>query len=448
MSKRLRPHKTNDCLARSNVALLAAICQRGKPALKSVGIFLGTSTTVRKHPFSDMRALVVDDDPLMTELIAMLLRDCGFAQVDTADSGQAALENLSRHPIHVLICDLNMPGMDGIQLMSRIAALEQRPAIILISGEHSRILDSSRQFAEAKQLTLLGVLRKPVAREPLIAVLDLYRPDTEIPRPQAAHAPMDAAYLSKGIVGEALCLLYQPKIDLRSGGLAGVEALLHWTDPTFGVMPSVQIVDAAEKFDLIDDLTLAVLARAARDRRAAVGRGIFIDFAVNISLKNLQNEDIVERMLEIVSSEFSEPSDFTLEITETHLVDDLAKVLEPLLRLRLLGFKIALDDYGTGASSMQLLSQLPSTELKIDRSFVTAAPRSTQGRAFMQSAVELGHQMGQSIVAEGIETEEQRVLALELGCQIGQGYLFSRPLPFEELLAMVGRMPLIANDAM
>ena len=401
---------------------------------------------MRKHSFSDMRALVVDDDPLMTELIAMLLRDCGFAQIDTANSGQAALEHLSLHATHVLICDLNMPGMDGIQLMSRIAELDQRPAIILVSGEHSRILDSSRQFAEAKQLTLLGVLRKPVAREPLISVLDLYRSDIDVPRPDTAHVPLDVAYLSKGIAGEALRLFYQPKIDLRSGDLVGVEALLHWTDPTSGVVPSAQIVDAAEKFDLIDDLTLAVLARAARDRKTAADRGISIDFAINVSLKNLQNANIVERMLEIVSSESNEPSDFTLEITETHLVDDLAKVLEPLLRLRLLGFKIALDDYGTGASSMQLLSQLPSTELKIDRSFVTAAPRSTQGRAFMQSAVELGRQMGQSIVAEGIETEEQRVLTLELGCQIGQGYLFSRPLPFEELLAMVGRMPHVVDD--
>lgn len=402
---------------------------------------------MRKHSFSDMRALVVDDDPLMTELIAMLLRDCGFAQIDTVDSGQAALEHLSRHASHVLICDLNMPGMDGIQLMSRIAELDQRPAIILVSGEHSRILDSSRQFAEAKQLTLLGVLRKPVAREPLISVLDHYRSDIDTPRPDAAHVPLGAEYLSKGIAGEALGLLYQPKIELHSGGLVGVEALLHWIDPTFGVVPSAQIVDAAEKFDLIDDLTLAVLARAARDRRTAADRGIFIDFAINVSLKNLRNANIVERMLEIVSSESNEPSEFTLEITETHLVDDLAKVLEPLLRLRLLGFKIALDDYGTGASSMQLLSQLPSTELKIDRSFVTAAPRSTQGRAFMHSAVELGRQMGQSIVAEGIETEEQRALALELGCQIGQGYLFSRPLPFGDLLDMAGRAPSIADGA-
>lgn len=393
------------------------------------------------NPFSGLRALVVDDDFLMTELIAMLLRDCGFVQIDIADGGHAALEHLSRRTADLLICDLNMPGMDGVQLMSRIAALDQRPAIILVSGEHSRILDSSRQFAEAKQLTLLGVLRKPVAREPLISLLNLYRPETELPRADSIHAPLDANSLSQGIDNGAVRLLYQPKIDLRSGGMVGVEALLHWTDPTFGIVPSAHVVEAAEQSGLIDQLTLAVLAQAARDRKIAANRGVFLDFAVNVSLKNLYDADIVERMLDAVATGLGEPSDFTLEITETHLVDDLAKILEPLLRLRLFGFKISLDDYGTGASSMQLLSQLPSTELKIDRSFVTAAPRSAQGRAFMQSAVELALQMGQSIVAEGIETEEQRALALELGCRIGQGYLFSRPIPFEELIAMAGGMP-------
>jgi EAL domain-containing protein (putative c-di-GMP-specific phosphodiesterase class I) len=391
--------------------------------------------------FSGFRALVVDDDPLMTELIAMLLRDCGFVQIDIADGGHAALEHLSRSTADLLICDLNMPGMDGVQLMSRIAALEQRPAIILVSGEHSRILDSSRQFAEAKQLTLLGVLRKPVAREPLISLLDLYRPQTELPRADPVHAPLDAAYLSESIGNGAVRLLYQPKMDLRSGGMVGVEALLHWTHPTSGILPSALVVDAAEQCGLIDELTLAVLARATRDRRTAAEKGVFLDFAINVSLKNLHHANIVERMLDAVAAGLGEPSDFTLEITETHLVDDLARILEPLLRLRLFGFKISLDDYGTGASSMQLLSQLPSTELKIDRSFVTAAPKSAQGRAFMQSAVELALQMGQSIVAEGIETEEQRALALELGCQVGQGYLFSRPLPFEELMAMAGGMP-------
>lgn len=384
---------------------------------------------------TNLRVLVVDDDPMMTTLIGMLLHGHGVERADTANEGAAALECLAAQAADLLICDLNMPGMDGVQLLNRIAALDRRPAIILLSGEDSRILDSSRQFAEAKRLAVLGVLRKPVAREALIELLHRYRPDSghlDCDQPQAG---LDAKEMSDGLGNGAPNLVYQPKIDLRTGALVGVEGLLRWHDPVRGSVAPAETVSAAERHGLIDELTLAVLARAAQDRSFAAERGLATNFAINLSLQNLRKSDIVERMHGIVTDTDSEPSDFTLEITETHLVDDIARVLEALIRLRLLGFKISLDDYGTGASTMQMLSQLPSTELKIDRSFVAAAPHSAQGRAFLQSAIELGLQMEQSIVAEGIETEEERALALELGCHFGQGYLFAKPLSIGALLA-------------
>lgn len=384
--------------------------------------------------FSRARTLVVDDDPMMAELLSMFLRDCGLAQIETADEGQAALDLLSTRPADLLICDLNMPGMDGVQLISRVATLEHRPAIILLSGEDPRILESSRQFAEAKELKVLGVLGKPVAREPLMALLLRHDPDLELRGDKQQHVAVDAARLRAGLDNGAVSLIYQPKVDLHSGKVVGVEALLQWEDPVSGRVPTIDVVTAAEEYGMIDELTLAVLARAARDRRYAADHGLALDFAINLSMKNLGDPAIVDRMLDIVANEGCEPSDFTLEITETHLVDDLARILEPLLRLRLLGFRIALDDYGTGASTMQMLSQLPSSEMKLDRSFVAAGPRSPQGRILLQSAVELGLQMDQSIVAEGIETDEERALALELGCHVGQGYLFARPLPLDALL--------------
>lgn len=383
---------------------------------------------------SGLRAVVVDDDALMTELISMLLRDCGLEQIRTANAGEAALELLAAHPAHLLICDLNMPGMDGVQLINRVAALDPRPAILLLSGEDPRILDSSRQFAEAKQLTVLGVLRKPVARDPLLTLLRAYRPEARAGRDESRQATFDGAGLHVGLARGALRLAYQPKVELRTGQLVGVESLLRWRDPTHGNVLPLAVVSAAEAQGLIDDLTLAVLARAAEDRRVLADRGCAINFAVNLSLQNLKRVGIVERMREIVADARGTPADFTLEVTETHLVDDLAQVLEALIRLRLLGFNISLDDYGTGASTMQLLSQLPSSELKIDRSFVAAGPLSGQGRAFLRSAVELGLQMGQTVVAEGVETDAERDLVAKLGCQLGQGYLFARPMSLDALL--------------
>lgn len=385
--------------------------------------------------FPGLRVLVADDDSMMTALLSMILSDYGIDLVGIADNGNAAFELLSSKAADVLICDLNMPGMDGVQLMGLISTLEQRPAIIVLSGEDSRILDSSRQFAEAKSLTVLGVLNKPIAHESLAALLARFRHDEQQSINKVPDVALDRKRIRAGLEGAALQLSYQPKVDLRTGRLAGVEGLLRWTDPESGVLcPSGEVILAAERHSMIDELTLAIFAQAVRDRRIAAARGLAVNFAINLSLENLKEASIADQMLTIATRESATPADFTLEITETHLIDDLARILEPLLRLRLQGFKIALDDFGTGASTMQMLSQLPSTELKIDRSFVAAGPIGPQGRAFLQSAVELGRQMGQSIVAEGIETQEELELAIELGCHLGQGYLFSRPLPLEDLM--------------
>lgn len=384
---------------------------------------------------SNLRVLVVDDDPMMTALVEVLLHTHGIQRICSVNEGAAALEKLAAQTFDLLVCDLNMPGMDGVQLINRMATLGHRPAIILLSGEDPRILDSSRQFAEVKQLVVLGVLRKPIAHDSLINLLRGYQPnlqqgDDGMP----LHTDLDASDLRTGLSSSSLRVAYQPKIDLRTGDLVGVECLLRWNDPKFGNVAPADVVSAAERYGLIDGLTLGVLARAAQDRLLAASHGFTTNFAINLSLKNLREANIVDRIHQIVVDTHGVPSDFTLEITETHLVDDLARVLEALIRLRLLGFKISLDDYGTGASTMQMLSQLPTTELKIDRSFVASAPHSSQGRAFLRSAVELGLQMGQSVVAEGIETESERTCAVELGCQLGQGYLFSRPLSLEILI--------------
>ncbi|HWU69992.1 MAG TPA: EAL domain-containing response regulator [Pseudoxanthomonas sp.] len=385
--------------------------------------------------FPGLRVLVVDDDSMMTALLSMILSDYDVDLVGVANNGNAALELLSGKAADVLICDLNMPGMDGVQLMGLVSTLEQRPAIIVLSGEDSRILDSSRQFAEAKNLTVLGVLNKPIAHESLVALLARYQRKEQRAANKAPDVALDQAHIRAGLEGTALRLSYQPKVDLRTGRLVGVEGLLRWTDPESGVLcPPGEVIMAAERHHLINELTLAIFAQAVRDRRIAAAGGLAVNFAINLSLENLKEASIADQMLMIAAREAATPSDFTLEITETHLIDDLARILEPLLRLRLQGFKIALDDFGTGASTMQMLSQLPSTELKIDRSFVAAGPLGSQGRAFLQSAVELGRQMGQSIVAEGIETNKELELAIELGCHLGQGYLFSRPLPLEDLM--------------
>jgi EAL domain-containing protein (putative c-di-GMP-specific phosphodiesterase class I)/AmiR/NasT family two-component response regulator len=389
----------------------------------------------------DVRALVVDDDPVMVDIISTLLTDAGLVTVDTATNGAAALKHLASHPVHVLICDLNMPGMDGIRLMSHVASLADSPAIILLSGEDPRVLDVSRQFAEAKGLTILGVMGKPVHLESLMDALRRYRPTGRRLSRDTHEIELTGDGLRAGFEVGALQLAYQPKVDLKDGSLIGVEALLRWEDSELGHVPAPVVVRAAESASLIDALTLAVLTRAVLDRAVLLRQGIDINIAFNVSMHNLHNLTIIDRMSEIITSAHDQPDRFTLEVTETHLMDNLTHVLEALIRSRLQGFKVAIDDYGTGAATMQFLMQLPSTELKIDRSFVAAAPRSEHGRVVLQSAIELGLRLGQTVIVEGVETEGEAQVARELGCHFAQGYLYARPMSLDELIAWAGTHP-------
>lgn len=381
-----------------------------------------------------LRALVVDDDPFISEVVVNALRDAGVSLIETAEDGKSALESLIRHPVELLVCDLNMPGMDGIHLMSQLATSALPPAIVLLSGEDLRILDASRQFAEAKHLTVLGVLRKPLTHDVLVEVLHRYQPMLRRLNRASLKLRLDEASLLHGLATGALQLLHQPKVDLRDGSLAGVESLLRWNDARIGAIPPQEVIRAAEDAQVIDALTQEILVQAVQDRAILLSCGMDIDVSINVSMHNLVNARIVDHMSDIVRAFGDFPSRYTLEITENHLIKDLAQVLETLIRARLRGFKIAIDDYGTGAATMQLLMQLPSTELKIDRIFISMASRHDLGRSMLQSAVELGLQLGQTVTAEGVETAVQDRIARESGCHLGQGYYYGRPMTTDALM--------------
>jgi EAL domain-containing protein (putative c-di-GMP-specific phosphodiesterase class I)/CheY-like chemotaxis protein len=382
-----------------------------------------------------LNALIVDDDPFMGEIVAYTLREAGLVSIRQATDGKSALDSMAAQVVELLVCDLNMPGMDGIHLMRHVAALAIPPAIILLSGNDPRILDASRQYAEAKNLIVLGTLSKPLMPGALVKVLQRYRPMLENRRRVSGSVRLDEASFRHGLETGALQLAHQPKVDLGNGSLIGIESLLRWQDERLGPIPPYEVVRAAEDAKMIDVLTQSILSQAVQDRARLVGHGMDINVSINVSMHNLLNAVIVDCMSDIISATGDLPSRYTLEVTETHLVEDLALVLETLIRARLRGFLIAIDDYGTGAASMQLLMQLPSTELKIDRAFIAMGPRHDLGRSMLKSAIELGLKLGQTVTAEGIESAAEATLATELGCHQGQGYFYGYPMSLDALIA-------------
>ncbi|MEO7786332.1 MAG: EAL domain-containing protein [Sphingomicrobium sp.] len=248
-------------------------------------------------------------------------------------------------------------------------------------------------------------------------------------------APADLGMLDgfeRALINNRLHLAYQPKVSLVDGSLKRVEALVRWDDPMLGPVPPSRFVPLAERNGLIDPLTHWGLRTALSQWRVWHKQGIDICLAFNISalsLEQLDFPDLVERMcraLEVPTERL------VLELTEG-ATQPLIKLMDTLTRFRIKGIGLAIDDFGTGYSTLMQLRQLPFTELKIDRFFLTDMMESADSRLIVKTMIDLAHGLGLTATAEGVETEAQLRLLRELGCDVAQGYLIATPLAPETL---------------
>jgi EAL domain-containing protein (putative c-di-GMP-specific phosphodiesterase class I) len=238
--------------------------------------------------------------------------------------------------------------------------------------------------------------------------------------------------LARALKGQQLHMLYQPKVNLRDGSLVRVEALVRWDDPELGSVEPSRFVPLAEEHGLIDDLTQWGLRTILRQWLDWRDEGIDTEIAFNISalsLEHLDFPDLVERMCAALEV----PTDrLVLELTEG-ATQPLVKLMDTLTRFRIKGIGLAIDDFGTGYSSLMQLRQLPFTEVKIDQAFVADVAHSRDCQLIVEAIIVLGHGLGLTVTAEGVETAEQLRIVRELGADIGQGYLISPPLDPEAL---------------
>jgi EAL domain-containing protein (putative c-di-GMP-specific phosphodiesterase class I) len=244
---------------------------------------------------------------------------------------------------------------------------------------------------------------------------------------------IDAADLSNAIGAGHLTLAYQPKVALGSNDLVGVEALARWRHPGLGPIPPSDFIPLAEASGLIDRLTEWVVGRAAGDWTAWRAKGLTTAISVNVSAKSLDRLEFPDLVAGICRKHGMPGKHLMIELTES-ATQEVVKLLDTLTRFRIKGMGIALDDFGTGDSSLAQLAQLPFSELKIDKSFVMGADGSKDSRVIVQAIVDLGHNLGMQVVAEGVETKATAEFLVGLGCDIAQGYYFAKPMSAGELL--------------
>jgi EAL domain-containing protein (putative c-di-GMP-specific phosphodiesterase class I) len=258
-----------------------------------------------------------------------------------------------------------------------------------------------------------------------------YAPELDVNSPRRLALLAD---LRHAIDERALSLHYQPKVELASGEVRGVEALVRWNHPELGPIPPIEFVPLAESTALIHPLTTFVLETALRQQREWHDRGYDLSMAVNLSARSLLDVGLPLQISALLTAHGVEPARLVLEITESTLMTDPARALRVLDALDALGVRISIDDFGTGYSSLARLKDLPVHELKIDRAFVTSMQTIHSDAVIVRSTIDLARNLGLAVVAEGVEDRSVLNELGDLGCDAAQGYYLSRPVPPAELL--------------
>ncbi|MDR7335082.1 EAL domain-containing protein [Roseateles asaccharophilus] len=241
--------------------------------------------------------------------------------------------------------------------------------------------------------------------------------------------------LRRAVENDELRLYLQPKVDLHQGRVVGAEALVRWQHPTRGLVPPMQFIPFAEQTGFIRMLSAWVLAGAAKFSREAMDAGLSLRLSVNLSTRDLMDQDLPAKIEALITPLQVPPASLCLEITESAIMDDPERALSTLEHLHAMGFKLSIDDFGTGYSSLAYLKRLPVDELKIDKSFVMAMERDLDDARIVRSTIELAHNLGLSVVAEGLETLKAWVILGKLGCDQGQGYYICKPMPQDQFIA-------------
>jgi EAL domain-containing protein (putative c-di-GMP-specific phosphodiesterase class I)/CheY-like chemotaxis protein len=385
----------------------------------------------------ELRFLVVEDQGFQRWIVGNLLEGLGAQYVFSASDGREALELLaSREPaIDIIVTDLDMPGMDGMEFIRHVSEAGYAASLILASSMERSLISSVEAMARAYGLNLLGAISKPVNAAKLEEAIR-HHPDAGSTAAAKPPAPeFSVAEIAAGLANGEFLPFFQPKVDVKTQVTRGAEAVARWRHPTLGIIRPESFIGIVEQNGLMEDLTRMMLKEAAgncaRWRRA----GLDATVSVNLSLTSLHDITLTDRVMALVDAEGLEPKHVIFEVTESAAVSDLGRTLENLSRLRMKGFGLSIDDYGTGYSSMERLARIPFTELKIDQSFVKNASTDKASRAMLESGLEMAQKLGIVAVAEGVESRADWDLVRSLRCPIVQGYFIARPMDAGEFLS-------------
>lgn len=379
---------------------------------------------------------ILEDDPDFREDLAEALSAEGNTVASAESPQRVDLEAIGKADI--LLLDLALPCLDGIGFLSRLKSLPHPPGLIVMSGSGEELLRAAAALARDDGLTVLGTLCKPFAPEDVLRLAE-----TPVTQVETRATPTPCALdnllpvLRRAVRDETLPVLFQPILTSHQMRFAGAEALLGNNLPGYGPVAPKDLIDAAATDPaLLRDLTLHVLrqAVAACVQWAPVSGSA--QASVNVPLSVLEEPGIAETIQQIVRASGVCPQTLVLELTEDEIYATSHAALSAIVQLRLAGFGVALDDVAQRQSGLLQLSNLPVTEIKIDLELLRQARRWEKARSIFTTLADLGHRLGLTVVAEGVESLDDLMLARSASVDYIQGYIVSRKRPLSELLAL------------
>ncbi|WP_050476800.1 EAL domain-containing response regulator [Herbaspirillum rhizosphaerae] len=408
---------------------------------------------------ADLSILIVEDEPLQRSFIIEKLRELGVNNIQDASDGMEAIALLKERPVDLIFCDIGMPNMDGSQFILALTTLSPRardlPMLIWLSAHDGDLLESHLQMARSAGFPFSDAIAKPLSSLVLGATIDaaLALLNAMTIAQQTTSRP-GRSFTEDGIsdddVLRAICdtsefeVWYQPHISLSTKMIVGADALVRWSHPKFSGLSPSQFMDLIERQGLGLMLFYRTVNHVLKTLQKLERLGCSIPVCVKASATTLETPEIADYLYERIQRHEISPSLLTVGISDNEPPQEALKLAASLNRLRLRGLGLSIDDFGSGISTMKLLSQMPFTEIRIDGHFVRQFLRQAQCRVIVESIINIARSLKLKVTAEGIENARQMEVLAAMGCMYGQGAII-KPMKQEDFLNSVGAAQLFNN---
>lgn len=383
-----------------------------------------------------VRILVLEDHELYRSVLEHNLKSLHCNNITSFSNTPDALDWLANnHSVDIVICDLMMPGQDGLSFLNESKKRGyQIHSVALFSTIEKELRDSVYKMIKSLGYQYLGDLDKTPSRYKLQSIIQRYKAlksqNIKKNKVNLSFTPLNLQYQDfyNASLNQEFVAYFQPKYDICNHEMIGVEALARWNHPHLGTLSPSYFIHELIHHQLIDDMFLQIFQQGIQLQKKLYSKGEKLNISYNLDISQLNDSHVVYKISEMIA-EYQVPANLiTIEVTESSLISALSTNLENLIRLRIVGCQLAIDDFGVAYSSLARLSSLPFSQVKLDASFISNLATDPKLESIVSSVISLTKDLDMGLIIEGIETEQQLRLVKQLGCDYRQGFYFSKPL--------------------